>query len=813
MIELKNLYKTYIPNKETKVNALQDVNLTFGDRGLVFLLGKSGSGKTTLLNMIGGLDKPTQGQILIDGKELNVNTEREINSYRNNNVGFVFQNYGLLEDLTVKNNIKLALELQNTRNKTKKIKEILEVVGLTQCMDKKVSRLSGGQKQRVAIARALIKDSKIILADEPTGNLDEQNSKEIFELLKRIAQDRVVIVVTHSQKFAQQYAQRIITLKDGKILDDVVNEQVEYEREVKSKTAKNKFPLSTSLRFALGSIWHVKARFLLTLIFLVVSLTMFGAGLSATRYNKYDFFGKAMQDNHVNGYTVMNKMYEDGIRMALQPEQMSGIQQEDSLLTYYVEKFMFCYDQTELVRLNSEKYFYPDSVAVFDIDKLKKQGIELFRGKAPTKMEEIVLTKYFAEGLMEDEKFKEFYGVKIIEDLLGKTIQVTSYNNDYYGRVEAGLKVVGIVDAHINYEKMASLDSDMRATYAAEGLNRTLFLSKEFFEKTVDNQIAVRGSVEIYKGTYFYGYNGALILYDSERVKRNITVLKQSTINEEMCGSKIMWKEGHDKTLSEDEIIVTPNIFGGIYNYQNNKLEFTMRGDYDEGKHMPIINEGFECEIAFGEETKTVKVVGLINYGSYMLVSDDLQLPKVTPPIKSMSATFGQDKSIEATLRNFDDNEVTMVGDLQTALQKASTQISPIVTFGIIGFGLFGLFAIMMLSSFVSSMIEDNYKQLGVLRALGASRGNLIGIYLLVATILVLLCNIIAMPLLPRVKQFMQAKEINEIASNYIVFETLWYDYLIMLAMSVGITFVGSIVHILSKTKATPIEMLRGKSS
>ena len=113
----------------------------------------------------------------------------------------------------------------------------------------------------------------------------------------------------------------------------------------------------------------------------------------------------------------------------------------------------------------------------------------------------------------------------------------------------------------------------------------------------------------------------------------------------------------------------------------------------------------------------------------------------------------------------------------------------------------------------MSSMIEDNYKQLGVLRALGASRGNLIGIYLLVATILVLLCNIIAMPLLPRVKQFMQSKEINEIASNYIVFETLWYDYFIMLAMSVGITFVGSIVHILSKTKATPIEMLRGKSS
>ena len=206
--------------------------------------------------------------------------------------------------------------------------------------------------------------------------------------------------------------------------------------------------------------------------------------------------------------------------------------------------------------------------------------------------------------------------------------------------------------------------------------------------------------------------------------------------------------------------------------------------------------------------TKKVKIVGFVNY-NVVIVSDDLELPTKEVEVKSISSTFGKD-NIEQTLRSFEQNEVIITGDLYEALQKASDEITPTAIFGILGFVVFGLFAVMMLTSFMSSMIEDNYKQLGVLRALGASRGNLIGIYLLVAAIFVILCNIIAMPMLP-VKGFMQAKEIAEVVQGYVIFETKWYDYIIMLALSAGITFLGSIVHILTKTKVTPIEMLKGK--
>ena len=201
------------------------------------------------------------------------------------------------------------------------------------------------------------------------------------------------------------------------------------------------------------------------------------------------------------------------------------------------------------------------------------------------------------------------------------------------------------------------------------------------------------------------------------------------------------------------------------------------------------------------ELKKILEIEGLLDTYSHLFDVDE-DSGRSTYPKNNYSGL----NSLRARLRNRNwDGKSLLEG------QKASDEITPTAIFGILGFVVFGLFAVMMLTSFMSSMIEDNYKQLGVLRALGASRGNLIGIYLLVAAIFVILCNIIAMPMLPVVKGFMQAKEIAEVVQGYVIFETKWYDYIIMLALSAGITFLGSIVHILTKTKATPIEMLKGK--
>ena len=186
MLELKNVTKVYT-GKGGAVKALDDVSLRFPEKGLVFLLGKSGSGKSTLLHIAGGLDSPTEGEIVVLGKSSKDFTESDYDGYRNAYVGFIFQEYNVLDEFTVEENIALALQLQGKPQTKEKIAVILREVDLLSLAYRKPNTLSGGQKQRVAIARALVKDPKIVLADEPTGALDSQTGKQVFEILKKLA--------------------------------------------------------------------------------------------------------------------------------------------------------------------------------------------------------------------------------------------------------------------------------------------------------------------------------------------------------------------------------------------------------------------------------------------------------------------------------------------------------------------------------------------------------------------------------------------------------------------------------------------------
>ena len=221
MIEVKHLKKTYLGKKKEKSRGLVDVSFSLPSNGFVFVLGKSGSGKSTLLNLLGKLDEKTSGTILIEGKDLDTFTESEINYYRSTYCGFIFQDYQLIDELSVKENVALALEIiDDEENKEERIKEILEKVQLTGYENRYPNELSGGQKQRVSIARALIKKPKLILCDEPTGNLDIKTSISILNLLKEISKTCLVFMVSHDEKASLRYAQRRIILEEGLVTKD-----------------------------------------------------------------------------------------------------------------------------------------------------------------------------------------------------------------------------------------------------------------------------------------------------------------------------------------------------------------------------------------------------------------------------------------------------------------------------------------------------------------------------------------------------------------------------------------------------------------
>lgn len=230
MLEVKNLKKVYKVKNADPVYALNDVSLKFPEKGFVFILGKSGSGKSTLLNVMGGLDKADEGEIIINGKSSKEFNGSEMDSYRNTYLGFIFQEYNILSDFTVKENIALALQLQHKKATEETINSILEQVDLAGYGQRKPNELSGGQKQRVAIARALVKEPKIIFGDEPTGALDSNTGKQVFETLKKLSKEKLVVVVSHDRDFAEHFGDRVIELKDGVVISDISKTSIESKK-------------------------------------------------------------------------------------------------------------------------------------------------------------------------------------------------------------------------------------------------------------------------------------------------------------------------------------------------------------------------------------------------------------------------------------------------------------------------------------------------------------------------------------------------------------------------------------------------------
>ena len=220
MLEIRNITKIYNANSDNKVVALDNVSINFGENGMIFLLGKSGSGKSTVLNTIGGLDSFDEGEVLINGRSSATFSQKDFDAYRNTYIGFIFQEYNVLSEFSVEKNIALAMELQGKKPDKEKIEQILELVDMKGFGKRKPNQLSGGQKQRLAIARALIKEPQIIMGDEPTGALDSRTSAQVFDTLKKLSNDKLVIIVSHDRESAEIYADRIIELKDGKVISD-----------------------------------------------------------------------------------------------------------------------------------------------------------------------------------------------------------------------------------------------------------------------------------------------------------------------------------------------------------------------------------------------------------------------------------------------------------------------------------------------------------------------------------------------------------------------------------------------------------------
>ena len=307
MLVLKNIVKDYSAG-DARVEALRGVDLEFGDSEFAAILGPSGCGKTTLLNIIGGLDRYTSGDLVIRGKSTKQFTERDWDTYRNHSVGFVFQSYNLIPHQTVLSNVELALTLSGVsrEERRRRAAEALEKVGLGDQLKKKPNQLSGGQMQRVAIARALVNNPEVLLADEPTGALDSETSIQVMEILRQVAKDRLVIMVTHNPELADQYATRIIRLLDGKIVSDnaAEAEHTGAEETTAENAAERKTSMGflTALNLSLNNLMTKKGRTILTAF--AGSIGIIGIALILSLSNGVNRYIERVQRDTLSSYPV-----------------------------------------------------------------------------------------------------------------------------------------------------------------------------------------------------------------------------------------------------------------------------------------------------------------------------------------------------------------------------------------------------------------------------------------------------------------------------------------------------------------------------
>ena len=457
MIEISNINKKYTSKTKEDVLAIQDVNLKFNTTGLVFILGKSGSGKSTFLNILGGLDSANTSRIFLNGKKLNRFNETILSEYRNTYIGFVFQEYNLLDNLNVYDNVALALEMQNKDFDPQTVLDILKKVDLEGFEERELDELSGGQKQRVAVARALVKDPEVILADEPTGNLDSETSEQIFELFKEISKKKLVICVSHDAEYAYKYADRIIEISDGRVIRDTNPEVVEDDT-IAPEMIRPVLPNKFVLNMGLGNIMNNKLRMVVTSVivaFLMAILTAVYTTLSVSPSVDMELF-KASKMNHLwmtsrNSETILiegdrltqiqNVLPDYGAVMYKRQALMLG----DSLLTVSALPVNIDADslQSPLTRLLDDSKV--DVIKALPLNFIEAGvGSHLYDdliGSEPSNNQEVVISSYLADliiqsGMTVDGSIQRFTSYT---DLISKTPVINLGET-------MNLKVVGVME-------------------------------------------------------------------------------------------------------------------------------------------------------------------------------------------------------------------------------------------------------------------------------------------------------------------------------------------------------------------------------
>ena len=841
MLELKNISKSYTTGNFTQ-QALKNINLKFRKNEFVAILGPSGSGKTTLLNIIGGLDRYDDGDLIINGKSTKKFKSRDWDSYRNNCIGFVFQNYNLITHISILENIEMGMTLsgKSAKKRKKKALEVLEKVGLKDHAHKKPNQLSGGQMQRVAIARALANDPDIILADEPTGALDSKTSIQIMDLIKEIAKDKLVIMVTHNSELADNYANRIVKFKDGELVSDSnpikKNEKEERLYQIK-KTSMN---FITALKLSFNNIITKKGRTLITAF--ASSIGIIGIALILSLSNGFDIQIDKFETETLSSLPIIISkesvnltedtivsMHEDSNNDGAYPEE-EFVYTKDSIINTLVHENEFTEEYldyienideskvagisyTRITALNvlgivdgkktviptgfssGQSYFFalPKKLNQ-NTDGVIEKNYDLLKGRLPEEKDELVLLVDSKNRI--DKNLVPYLGLdqnieKIsFDDIIGKEFKLI-LNNDFY-------KSLGkYYTLNINFEEMYS--NSNAVTLKIVGIMR----GKE------DNKL-IQSSSGI-------GYTENLVNYVIESNSNSNIVKLQKEVNYNVLTGELLDLETEEGLETKDNLLAylgasTVPYAINIYPKDFESKEFiTNYLDNYNDKQIELVK-------SIAENYLNILIDKVDSSSDLLLKEVDSSLADRVPDEVNLSYKDGMISGI-IKIGNceflVEDNAIissnggVIYNDLAATMVSLSGSIMDAITIVLISFSAISLIVSSIMIGIITYIsVLERTKEIGILRALGARKKDISRVFnaetfiigvtsgiigIVIARLLIIPANIILYDL----TELENVARLNP------------FHALILIIVSVTLTVIGGLIPANLASKKDPVEALR----
>lgn len=756
MLQLQHISKVYHTGDQ-EFHALKDISICFRESEFVSILGQSGSGKTTLLNIIGGLDQYTSGDLLIQGKSTKQFKDRDWDSYRNHTIGFVFQSYNLIGHQTALSNVEIAMTLSGVSKAERKKRaiEVLERVGLKDHLYKKPSQMSGGQMQRIAIARALVNDPKVVLADEPTGALDSETSVQIMDLLKDIAKERLVIMVTHNPELAQKYSTRIVQVLDGNILSDSNPcESTEETKQVDIQFTKTKMSFITALVLSFNNLLTKKGRTLLTAfagsigiigIALILALsngvsdyvkkvqedTLVSLPLTISEQNQSnllatspDLSEKPYKDNHELGInTILTNLLKKQIGKndlasfkTYLEEHASKVESltKDIRYRYNLQPFIYASDTS-----NGPKSILPSTLAdevetanqtmkgylqnlnywseLSSDSSMLESKYDVLEGRFPQDKSEIVLivdeNNQISDLLLYSLRIKdpsELNDTKKLDELSSQTYQYSDFIGKTFKAVVNTNRFVKENNLWVN--KIA--DASYMKTQIENGLELKIVGVLRQKDGTSSGVNAPSGGI---------AYTSALIDYTSEHIQ-NSDIVKEQEANQNL------------NVFTGKDFAKVPKPFSSENLTEEEKIQLAKMTPEEQAQYVQQYNDN----LASTYEENLAKM-GVIN--------------KSKPAaIELYTSSFQQKQDLKEFINAYntakkeageDDKVLAYSDDIQTIMSSITTLVG-VVTTVLVGFVAISLIVSSIMISIITYIsVLERTKEIGILRAMGASKKDI----------------------------------------------------------------------------------------